>query len=125
LRWIKWLFYICGIYGSLVIPPLYLRERQLAAEGLPGITYPEFFYGFIGVGLAWQIVFLVIGTDPRRYRPIILIAALVEKLGFGIPALLLYRAGRLSKEMLAAGCLDLVMAVLFLAAWVQIGKQKM
>jgi hypothetical protein len=122
MRWIKWLFYVCGVYGILVITPLYFKERALAGAGLPAITYPEFFYGFVGVGLAWQVVFLIIGTDPQRYRPLILVAALVEKLGFGIPAVLLYQAGRLSQEMLAAGCLDLIMAVLFLVAWVQLGK---
>ncbi|HUS18324.1 MAG TPA: hypothetical protein VMZ25_01625 [Terriglobales bacterium] len=121
MSWIKYLFYICGFYGLLVIAALYFRERAIAAAGLPGITYPEFFYGFIGVGLAWQLAFLVIGGDPLRYRPLILVAV-IEKIGFGLPAALLYKAGRIPAEMFAAGMLDLLMAVLFTIAWVQLGK---
>jgi hypothetical protein len=121
MKWIKWLFYVCGVYGLLVIAPLYLRERSLLSAGLPAITYPEFFYGFIGVGLAWQVAFLVMGSDPLRYRPLMLVAV-IEKLGFGIPAVLLYRAGRIKPDMFAAGMLDLLMAILFAVAWIQSGK---
>jgi hypothetical protein len=121
MRWIKWLFYICGVYGLLVLPPLYLREPALAKAALPAVTYPEFFYGFIGVGIAWQIVFLVIGTDPVRFRPLMLVGV-VEKLGFGIPAALLYQAGRIKADMFAAGMLDLLLAVLFTVAWIRAGK---
>jgi hypothetical protein len=123
MKWIKYLFYACGVYGLLVITPLYFQEGRLASAALPAITYPEFFYGFIGVGLAWQVAFLVIGTDPVRYRPLILVGV-IEKLGFGVPACLLYQAGRIKFEMFAAGLLDLVMAALFIVAWVRLRRQQ-
>lgn len=122
MRWIKWLFFICGFYGVLVLAPLYFQEGKLARAGAPAITYPEFFYGFIGVALAWQTVFLLISSDPRRYRELMLVGV-IEKLGFGIPAALLYQAGRIKMEMFAAGVLDLVMAVLFTLAWIRMRKE--
>lgn len=122
MRWIKWLFYLAGIYGVLVLTPLYFKERALAEAGQPAITYPEFFYGFVGVALAWQVAFLIIGGDPVRFRPIIL-AGIVEKLSFGIAAPILYVQQRVKADMLAAGFLDLVLGVLFMIAWVQLGKK--
>jgi hypothetical protein len=34
----------------------------------PPVNHPEFYYGFFGVTLSWQIMFLVIGSSPIRYR---------------------------------------------------------
>ena len=78
-------------------------------------------YGFIGVAVAWQIVFLVISRDPIRYRPLMLIAV-VEKASFGFPAIALYLLGRLSDQMLGAGLLDLILGVLFAVAYGRTGK---
>jgi len=30
---------------------------------------PDFYYGFVGVAILWQIAFLAIGRDPIRLRP--------------------------------------------------------
>ena len=53
----RWIFGIAGVYGILVIAPLYFAEGQIAQNDPPAITHPEFFYGFIGITLAWQFVF--------------------------------------------------------------------
>lgn len=42
------------------------------------ITRPGFYYGFVGLGLAWQIAFLVIAQDPVKYR-LMMIPSMVEK----------------------------------------------
>jgi hypothetical protein len=34
----------------------------------PAITHPGFYYGFVSVGLAWQVAFFVIARDPVRFR---------------------------------------------------------
>ena len=49
----RWVFRIAGIYGVLVIAPMYFLESRFPAENPPPITHPEFFYGFVGVTLAW------------------------------------------------------------------------
>src|SRR5271168_2040324 len=48
----------------------------------PAITHPMFFYGFVGVTLAWQLLFFAIAYQPVRLRPVIPFAVL-EKLSFG------------------------------------------
>ena len=93
-------------------------EAKLGHDYPPAITHPEFFYATVGVALAWQVAFLVISMDPRRYRPIMLTGVL-EKLGYGVPAAVLYCQGRSPALTLATGLVDLFMAVLFLAAYQQ------
>jgi hypothetical protein len=74
----KRLFLIAGIYGIIVVSPMYFFENQIGVDFPPSITHPEYFYGFIGVTLAWQILFLLIARDPIRYR-LMMVPAIVEK----------------------------------------------
>ena len=108
MKFAKWTFLLAGIYGVLVLVPMYFRRAP--AE------HPEFFYGFIGVALAWQVLFLIMSRDPVRLRPAML-PSILEKLAFGIPAIVLYAQGRIERDMFAGGILDLVLAVLFFMAW--------
>jgi hypothetical protein len=123
MKWVKFLFYISATYGVLALTPLYFQEARIARQSLPALAYPEFFYGFLGVALAWQLVFFLVGVDPVRYRHIML-AGVVEKIGFGLPAMLLYQAGRIKTDMFIAGSIDLLLAVLFTLAWVKVGKER-
>jgi hypothetical protein len=111
-------FLIAAIYGLIVLAPQYFLEERTGRDFPPPITHPEYFYGFIGVAIAWQIVFLVISRDPVRYRPLMLVA-IVEKLSFGLPAIALYVGGRLSGQMLLAGIIDLVLGVMFAMAYMR------
>jgi hypothetical protein len=116
MRFARRVFLIAAVYGFIVLLPQYFLEAQIGRDAPPPITHPEYFYGFIGVALAWQVVFLLISRDPIRYRPLML-AAVVEKASFGLAAVTLYGSGRLSGQMLAAGLLDLVLGALFIAAY--------
>lgn len=111
----KRVFLVAGIYGVLVLAPQYLLEARIGRDFPPPITHPEHFYGFIGVALAWQFVFFLIARDPVRYRPMMLMAIL-EKLAFGVAAIVLFAQGRLAAPVLAAGSIDLVLAALFAIA---------
>ena len=84
----RWIFAIAGVYGILVIAPLYFAEGQIAQNDPPAITHPEFFYGFVGITLAWQLIFLMIARNPVRFRPLMLVSVL-EKLAYGVPAIAL------------------------------------
>jgi hypothetical protein len=106
-------FLAAGIYGIVVLAPQYFVELGLPAL----IERPEHFYGFIGVALAWQLAFLIIASDVRRYRPLML-AALLEKLSFGSAVAILYSVDRVSIGVLLAGTLDLILGALFVAAFV-------
>lgn len=103
------IFTIAGVYGVLVLAPQYFMEPA-------GLTRPEYFYGFVGVALVWQIFFFVIARDPIRFRPAML-AAILEKVSFGAAAVALYAQGRLTLQILGAGIGDLVFALLFFWAW--------
>lgn len=112
----KRVFLVAAIYGLIVLLPQYFLEEKTGRDFPPAITHPEYFYGFIGIAVAWQLVFLIISRDPIRYRPLMPVAV-VEKIAFGFPAIALYLTGRLSSQMLGAGILDLILGVLFVMAY--------
>ncbi|HET9469295.1 MAG TPA: hypothetical protein VFO48_12810 [Vicinamibacterales bacterium] len=118
----KRVFLGAAIYGLIVLLPQYFLEDKTGRDFPPAITHPEYYYGFVGVAVAWQIVFLIISRDPVRYRPIML-AAILEKASFGLPAIALYVTGRLSGQMLAAGLIDLILGVLFVLAYKRTGAE--
>jgi len=105
-----------AIYGILVLAPQYFMEGRIGRDYPPAITHPEHFYGFVGVALVFQFVFLLIARDPQRYRALMPLTWL-EKLAFGLPALVLFQQGRLAPEVLAAGLIDLFLCVLFVMAY--------
>jgi hypothetical protein len=82
----------------------------------PPITHPEFYFGFVGVALAWQFAFFGIGMDPARFPPMI-IPAILEKLGFVLAVAVLYMQGRLSLPKSIPAGADLVWVVLFATAF--------
>ena len=110
------IFTAAAVYGIIVLTPQYFLEDRVGRDFPPPITHPEHFYGFIGLALAWQFVFLVIASKPARYRPLMLVAVL-EKLAFGVPALVLYGQGRLAAPVLGAGVVDLILGALFLLSY--------
>jgi hypothetical protein len=116
MKFARWVFAICGVYGIVALVPLYFMENKLGTDYLPALTHPEFFYACIGVALAWQVGFLILSTDPGRYRPFMLAGAL-EKIGYGVPAVILYLQGRSALPTLITGLIDLTMAVLFVVAY--------
>lgn len=116
MKFARWVFTIAGIYGVIVVFPQYFLEHKFAQDLPPALTHPENFYGFIGVTLAWQFVYLLIGTDPIRYRPVMLIA-MFAKLSFGIACFVLYLQGRLAPIVLAASSVDLFLVILFAIAF--------
>jgi hypothetical protein len=110
-------FAFAGIYGLVAMIPQYWLEQKISRDSPPAITHPEYFYGFIGVVIAWQLVFLLIARDPLRLRPIMPVA-IVEKLAFAIPVIVLYSQQRASRSVLGFGLFDLVLGALFLASYV-------
>lgn len=115
MRFARWVFLVAGVYGLIVVTPQYFMEGTIARMTGP-ITHPEYFYGFVGVVVAFQLVFLIISRDPVRLRPI-MPACVVEKLSFGIAAWALYFAQRVRSDILVFATIDLVLAALFVVAW--------
>lgn len=105
-----------GIYGLVTLLPQYFLERQVGVDFPPPITHPEYFYGFVGLALVWQLAFLLIASDPVRYRPLMLVGVL-EKLSFGVPAVVLFALGRIPAPVLVFGMIDLALGALFALAY--------
>jgi hypothetical protein len=118
MHFARWVFRIAGILGVLILLPLYFLEQHIGTDQPPPITHPEFFYGFIGVGLAWQIAFLIIALDPPRFRPL-MCAAMVEKFSFSIAVFILYGLGRAAAPLAAAGILDFTWGLLFIVSYLR------
>lgn len=111
----KWVFTLGGIWGVLIIAPMFFLEGAIAAQTQP-FTHPDSYYGFLASTIAWQFGYLVIGRDPARFRPFMLLGAL-GKLIFGGGVWLLYAQGRVPLSVPAIASPDLVLVVLFVAAW--------
>ena len=118
MKFARIVFLISGIYGILVLTPLYFLEQTIGRETPPPITHPEFFYGFVGVGLAWQIVFLIIARDPLRFRPM-MIPSVLEKASYGAALVVLLRQHRISISSFELGMADVIFAVLFIISFVK------
>jgi hypothetical protein len=118
MKFARYVFAIAGIYGLTVLAPMYFMLEQTGVDYPPAITHPEYYYGFTGVALAFQIVFLIIAFDPVRYRPMML-AAIVEKVPFVISTGILYAQGRVAGPIIMGAAIDLLLAVLFFISYLK------
>jgi hypothetical protein len=116
MRFAKVVFLIAGIYGLVVLAPQYFLEEKSGRDFPPAINHPEYYYGFIGVALAWQVLFLILSRDPLRYRAM-MIPSILEKAGFGIAVIVLFLQHRVSPVLLGAGLIDLILGLLFAVAY--------
>jgi len=115
----RWVFLIAGILGLLEIVPLYFMEDLIGRKEPPPITHPGFYYGFVGVALAWQVAFLIISRDPPRYQPL-MPALFLEKLLYPIGVFTLYVQGRAPANNLGTAVIDLIWFVLFVVVWAKL-----
>lgn len=102
----------------LVLAPLYFMFDLIGQKDPPAITHPGFFYGFAGVGLAWQIAFLFIARDPVRFRPL-MIPSMVEKFSYGITVVILVLQATMHASDLVFAGTDLLLGVLFVVAYLR------
>jgi hypothetical protein len=116
MRFAKIVFWVAGIWGMLVLTPLYFMFDLISRNDPPPITHPGFFYGFAGVGLAWQIAFFFIARDPARHRPL-MIPSVLEKLSYGVAVVVLFLQGRMHASDIGFGVADLLFGVLFTVAY--------
>lgn len=118
MRFAKIVFWCAGVWGVVILTPLYFMYDRIGRQDPPPLTHPDFYYGFVGVALAWQVAFMVIATDPARFR-LLMIPAVLEKLSYSVALLVLYLQGRLNPAQLVFGATDLLLGMLFLAAFLK------
>ena len=117
-------FWWSGVFGVVVLAPMYFLEARIGRDLPPPITHPEYFYGFVGLALAWQVLFLMLASDPLHYRPL-MIPAVLEKLAWGVPVVALFVQGRLAVQTFAFGLVDLTLGVLFVIAYLRTAGSEM
>jgi hypothetical protein len=122
VRFARVVFWIAGIWGVLVIAPLFFMMDLIGTKNPPAVTHPEFYYGFAIVTLMWQVSFFIIASDPARFRPLMLPPALA-KLGYAVMAATLLAQGRLDNSQLLFEISDLVLALLFILAYLKLRNQ--
>ncbi len=122
MRFAKWVYAIAGIYGILVTLPLYFTESAIGEMMPPAINHPEYYYGFVGLTLAWQFAFLLIAHDPLRYRMLMLVT-LVEKFSFALAVLALAFQARAPQQIMFSATIDFILGILFVVAYWMTGKQ--
>ena len=125
MRFAKFTFIGAGIWGIVVLTPLYWLFDVTGRLYSPPTDYPQFFYGFLSVAMAWQIAFLLIGSNPARFRPM-MIPSIGEKLGHVGGVVVLYWNARISEVDAQAAVPDLLLAILFIVAfaWTRASGQR-
>ena len=118
MKFAKIVFWVAGIWGVLILTPLYFIFDMIGRKDPPPITHPAFYYGFVGAALAWQIAFFIIATDPARYRAL-MIPSVFEKFSYGIAVVILVAQERMHRSDLAFGVIDLLLGVLFVIAYIR------
>lgn len=116
MRFAKWTFLIAGTWGVLILAPLYFLEDRISASLPPAIAHPEYFYGFVGVALAWQVVFFLIASDVQRYR-LLMLPSVLEKFSFGASSVVLIATARIPVSVGGWGLIDLAFGLAFAAAF--------
>ena len=106
-------FAVAGIYG--LVATLALSARQpLRPDTL-------WIYAFAGAAAATQLAYLLIASDPPRYRPLIPVG-IVSKLSFAVPVFILYARGAVSSSTAIFGSIDAMLAGLFALHFVRLGR---
>ena len=110
LQFAKWVFRIAGIWGLFVLSLGYGAYLL----GLEGATIDtdrhELVHGFFLIAMAWQVAFLIIASDPARFR-LLMLAAMLEKFPFTLVVLLLQAS--VPAPVFALGMIDGLLGILF------------
>jgi len=118
VKFAKIVFWIAGMWGLAIITPLYFLFDLIGQKDPPPITHPGFFYGFVGVALAWQVAFCYIATDPVRFRPL-MIPSVLEKATYAIAVVTLVLQNRMHSSDLVFAATDSLLGLLFVIAYLK------
>src|SRR5882724_1434208 len=123
MKFAKVVFWVAGIWGLVVISPLYFMFDLIGRKDPPAITHPGFYYGFVGCALAWQIAFICIARDPVRLR-VMMIPSVVEKFTYCTAVVVLVMQGRTNQRGLVFAVTRLARGALCRGAYVLTGGNR-
>jgi hypothetical protein len=116
MKFARRVFLGAGVWGMAVLTPMYFLFDAIGRQNRSPITYPQFYYGFLAVTIAWQLAFLVIGSDPVRFRPL-MIPSMVEKFYTVLSMATLFVQGRIVLTDMIVISPDLALGILFVIAF--------
>ena len=117
MKFAKYVFISAGVWGIVVLTPFYWLVDVTGRRYAPPTEYPHFFYGFFAITTAWQFAFLVIGSNPIRFRPL-MVPSMFEKFSYVVTLVVLYNQARISAADFQAAIPDLILGILFVVAFV-------
>ena len=112
-----------GVWGVVVLTPFYWLMDLTGRHYPAPAEYPHFFYGFFSVAMAWQVAFLVIGSNPVRFRPM-MVPAMLEKFGYVATVAVLYARSRIPVDDAMPALTDLLLGILFVLAFTKTRRAK-
>ena len=109
-------FRFAAFYGFCALVPLYFMEGLAGRLDPPTISHAEYYYGFLGVALAWQAAYLLCAHDPVRFRPLMLVCA-GAKTSWVLTLAVILLLHRVSGLVFLASVPDAVLAGLFVVSF--------
>ena len=116
MKFARMVFVAAGVWGIVILTPLYFLFDAIGRLYASPINYPQGYYGFLAITMAWQCAFLVIGSNPARYR-LMMIPSMVEKFAYVLTMGVLYIQGRIPVTDVLVISPDLLWGVLFVTAF--------
>jgi len=116
MKFARMVFVAAGVWGIVILTPLYFLFDAIGRFYSSPINYPQGYYGFLAITMAWQFAFLVIGSDPARYR-LMMIPSIIEKFGYVLTMAVLYIQRRIGVTDALVNTPDLLLGVLFTIAF--------
>lgn len=114
MRMATWSFALAGVYGLAATLSLYFRA--------PLTIETQWLYAFAGAAAVTQLAYLLIATDPVRYRLVIPIG-IASKMSFAVPVTILYAQGAIPMESFVFALIDYALAALFAANFVRLSNR--
>src|ERR1019366_1402425 len=115
LRIVRWIFVVAGLYGTVLTISMLVHPPAML--GKAPWQQPEIYYGFATMGLAWQVVFFLIAGDPRRYRIMMFVSAIYDKLAFVAVLVVLLLKRRAELHWVGPAVNEFVFAMAFLVSY--------
>jgi hypothetical protein len=118
MKFAKIVFTGAGVWGIAVLTPLYFLFDLTGRQYAPPTSYPQFFYGFVSVAMAWQIAFLLIGSRPDRFRPL-MVMAVIEKFSYVLTLVVMYLRSSVPAIDAMPAVPDGLLGILFVVAFIK------
>ena len=116
MKFARVVFTAAGVWGFLVLTPMFFLLETIGRMRASPITHPEFFFGFLAVAMVWQCAFLVIGSDPVRLR-LMMVPSAVEKFSYVLTMTVLFLQGRIAAADTVVIAPDFLIGILFVVAF--------